>query len=199
MALVEAVAKNKANQVRETNRQRMTWVEEKNQAAAAATATTTATAAIASTVSNTPLRRTTPEFTKSGRLIPYKWRSPSPHELGKRVIRGRPHTYNNNGSQKLDINPDFSLTPENAAAATDIAMSITGQKTACAALAAASTAAQAIMLQTITEEKTHDGTPATEITQSQANEMYRIQANLSNRATTIERMSSYLGKFKTQK
>ena len=33
MAWVEAVAKNKANQVQETNRQRMAWVEEKNKAA----------------------------------------------------------------------------------------------------------------------------------------------------------------------
>ena len=91
------------------------------------------------------------------------------------------------------------LTPEDAAAATAIAMSITGQKTAGAALEAASAAAQAIMLQTTIGEKIHDGTPPTEITQSQANEIYRIQANLSNRATTIKGMSSYLRKFGTQK
>ena len=47
----------------------------------------------------------------------------------------------------LDTNPDSSLTPEDAAAATAIAMSITGQKTAGAALDAASADAQAIMLQ----------------------------------------------------
>ena len=109
---------------RETNRQRMAWVEEKNKAAAIAAA------AIGSTVSDAA-RRTTPEFTKGGRLIPYEWRSPSPHELGKRVIRGSPHTYNNNGSWngswKLDTNSDSSLTPEDAAAAaTAIAMFITG-------------------------------------------------------------------------
>ena len=77
-------------------------------------------------------------------------------------------------------------------------MSFNGQKTAGAALDAASAAAQAIMLQTTIGE-THDGTPTTEITQSQANEIYRIQANLSNRATTIEGMSSYLRKFGAQK
>ena len=65
----------------------------------------------------------------------------------------------------LDTNPDSdsSLTPEDAAAAIAIAMSITGQKTAGAALDAASAAAQAIMLQTTIGEKIHDGTPPTEI------------------------------------
>ena len=182
-----------------TNQQRMAWVEEKNKAAAIADAMS-----IDSTVSDAA-RQTTPEFTKGGRLIPYEWRSPSPHELGKRVIHGRPHTYKTNGSWNgswmLDTNPDSdsSLTPEDAAAATAIAMSITGQKTAGAALDAASAAAQAIMLQTTIGEKIHDGTPTTEITQSQANEIYGIQANLSNRATTIKGMSSYLRKFGTQK
>ena len=54
-------------------------------------------------------------------MIPHEWRSPSPNEFGKRVIHGRPHTYNNNGSWKPDATPDSSLTPEDAAAATAIA------------------------------------------------------------------------------
>ena len=132
-------------------------------------------------------------------MIPYEWRSPSLNELGKRIIHERPHTYNNNGSWKLDTTPDSSLTPEDVATATAIAMSITGQKTAGAVLAAASAAATAIMLQTTIGEKTHDGTTTTEITWKQTNEIYRIQANLSNRATTIEGMSSYLRKSGTQK
>ena len=53
-------------------------------------------------------------------------------------------------------------------------MSITRLKTADAALTAASAATKAIMLQTTIREKTHDGTATTEITRSQANEIYRI-------------------------
>ena len=133
-------------------------------------------------------------------MIPHKWRSSSPNEFGKRVIHERPHTYNNNGSWILDTTLDSSRTPEDAAATTAITMSIIGQKTAGAALVAASAAAKAIMLQnTIGDDKSTNGTATTEITQNQANEIYRIQANLSNHATTIEGMSSYLSKFGTQK
>ena len=121
----------------------MAWVEEKNKAAAV----------IASTVSDASSQRTTSEFTIRGRLIPYKWRSPSPHELGKHAIRRRQHTYNNNGSWKLDTNPASSVIPEDSAAATTIVMSITAQKTASRAHAAAFAAAKAIMLQTIMGER----------------------------------------------
>ena len=53
--------------------------------------------------------------------IPNQWRLLSPDEPGKRVINGKPHTWNNNGSWKLDAIPDPSLTPEDDAAATTIA------------------------------------------------------------------------------
>ena len=74
---------------------------------------------IASTVFDTPSQRKL-----QIKPIPHEWRSPSPNELGKRVIHGRPHTYNNNGSWKPDTTPDSSLTSEDAAAATAIATDI---------------------------------------------------------------------------
>ena len=66
-------------------------------------------------------------------------------------------------------------------------ISITGQKTAGAALAAASNAAKAIRLQTTIDDCIEDrntiGTVTTEITQNQANEIHQIQANLDNCVT----------------
>ena len=102
-------------------------------------------------------------------MILHEWRSLSPNEFEKRCIHGRPNTYNNNGSWKPDAIPGSSLTPEDAAAAiaiatviasmtvitsptTIVAMSITGQKTAGAALAAASAAVKAIMSPTTIED-----------------------------------------------
>ena len=93
-----------------------------------------------------------------------------------------------------------SHIPEDAAATTAIAMSITGQKIAGTALAAVSATTKSIMLQTtIGGDEGTNNTASTEITQYQANEINRIQANLSNHATTIEGMSNYLRKFGTQK
>ena len=155
-------------------------------------------------------------FSKRGRLILHEWRSLSPNEFEKRCIHGRPNTYNNNGSWKPDAIPGSSLTPEDAAAVTAIVtaiastistspttiavISVTGQKTAGVALAAASTAAKAIKLPTTIEDDGGTiGTATTEITQNQANEIHRIQANLYNYATSIEGMSSYLINVGAQK
>ena len=84
---------------------------------------------------------------------------------------------------------------------TNIAIiSITGQKTAGAALITASVAAKAIRLQTTIDAGIDDkGTVRTEITQDQANKIYRIQTNLDKYATSIEGMSSFLRKLGHQK
>ena len=163
-----------------------------------------AVAAIASTVFACPSQR---------KSIPCVQRSPAPNEFGKRVIQGKPHTWNNNRSWKLDAIPDSDFTPEDAATATAIATAIAssttftssttndviliiGQKTAGAALAAASAAVKAIKLPTTIEDDGGTiGTATTEITQNQANETYRIQAILYNHATSIEGMSSYFSKL----
>ena len=69
-------------------------------------------------------------------------------------------------------------------------------ETAGAAVDAASTAAKAIKLPTTIEDDGGTiGTATTEITQNQANEIHRIQANLYNYATSIEGMSSYFRKL----
>ena len=79
-------------------------------------------------------------------------------------------------------------------------MSITGQKTAIAALAAASASAKAIMPPTRIEDNEGTiGTTTTEITQNLANEIYRIQANLYNYTTSIKGIYSYLSKIRAQK
>ena len=113
-------------------------------------------AAIASTV-----------FARSSqrKVIPHVWHSPFPDEFWKRVIHGKPHTWNNNGSWNIDAIPDLGLILEDAAAATAIAtviastkftrpttidiIFITVQKTAGAALTAASAATKTIKLPTI--------------------------------------------------
>ena len=79
--------------------------------------------------------------------------------------------------------------------ATITAIAITGQKTAEAALAVVSAAAKAIRLQTTIDAGIDDkGTVRTEITQDQANKIYRIQTNLDKYATSIEGMSSFFRK-----
>ena len=52
------------------------------------------------------------------KTVPHEWRPPSPQEFGKRVIHGKPYTWNNNGSWKIDATPDSGLTPEDTAEAT---------------------------------------------------------------------------------
>ena len=77
----------------------------------------------------------------------------------------------------------ISVTAAAIAAATAAAIATTGQKTAGAALNAATTAARAIKFPTIINNDTStgdDGTAVTEITQDQANEITLIQANLGN-------------------
>ena len=101
----------------------------------------------------------------------------------------------------------YTTTPSDVAAANTIAstaiasitaIAITGQKTAGAALGAAAAAAKAIQLPTTIDAGIDDkGTAATKITQDQATEIYRIQANLNEYATSIEGMCSYFQKHAT--
>ena len=82
---------------------------------------------------------------------------------------------------------------------TRAAIALTGQSTAGAALAVAAAAARAIKLPTTIDDPSDciddNGTVATEITQDQTNEIYRIQANLDQYATSIKGMSSFLRKL----
>ena len=71
-----------------------------------------ATAAIASTIFAYPTQR---------KHIPRVWRQSFPDKFRKRVIHGKLHTWNNNGSWKTGAILDLGLTPEDNAAATDIA------------------------------------------------------------------------------
>ena len=136
---------------------------------------------------------------------PLEWRPPSPEEFGKRIIYGKPYTWNNNGSWKIDSTPDSGLTPGDSAAAATIAVATTaaitatGQKNAGAALHAATAAAKAIKFATTISNDASindDGTAVTEMTQDQAIEIQRIQANLDNYKTTIDGMSNNISKFR---
>ena len=94
--------------------------------------------------------------------------------IWKRVIHGKPHTWNNNGSWKIDANPDSGPIPEDAAAATAIAKATAAinnakQRTARAAVNAAPIDAEAIKFPTTICENDDDGTAVTEITEDQLN------------------------------
>ena len=142
----------------------------------------------------------------------YKWRFPSEEEHGKRIIHGTPYTWNDNTCSWTMTNVVNTTTPSDDVAAaaaiartvfvnptTSAAIAITGQSTAGAALAVAAAAARAIKLPTTIDDPSgyidDDGTVATETTQDQTNEIYRIQANLDKYATSIQGMSSFLRKL----
>ena len=130
-------------------------------------------------------------ISRKKKTIPHEWRPPSPEEFGKRVIHGKPYTWNNNGSWKTDATPDSGLTPEDAAAATAIATAINNtfaakQRTSVGA-ANASITSKALKFPTTIGENDDGGTAVTEITtqQDQINEITRINANLGNQFSDI--------------
>ena len=126
-------------------------------------------------------------LSRKKKTCPHEWRPPSPEEFGKRVIRGKPYTWNNNGSWNKDATPDSGLTHEDAAAAVAIGNAFAAKQRASVGAANASITSKALKFPTTIGENDDGGTAVTEITtqQDQINEINRNQANLSNQYSDI--------------
>ena len=135
---------------------------------------------------------------KKKKSVPHQWRPPTTKEGLKRTINGKPHTWNGKGSWKTDNTPDSGLqAPGDTAAAAAIAL--TGQKSAAAAITAATAAAKALHLPTTIGDDATSATGITELTQDQANEISRLHANIANMGTDISQISTLLSKQTKEK
>ena len=128
---------------------------------------------------------------KRKKPVPHQWRPPTDDENNKRVIFGKPYTWNGKNSWIKDNTPDSGLeSPADIASAAAIA--ILGQKNAAAAIAAAAMAGKPTTFPTSVAGG-DDATALTFLTQDQLSEMARFQANMDNLGTKVSQMTSYLG------
>jgi hypothetical protein len=111
---------------------------------------------------------------RSTKTPPRNWRPPEPHENNKRIIFGKPYTWNGRSSWVEDSAPSSGL-PEAAIGANlaDVPSQVPSKSSDDSTVATALTT-------------------ATGLTQDQQNEMRRVSANLTNLGVSLATMKDFM-------